>query len=77
MKWISTKDELPEIAIKVIFILKHLHEDVHTGFRANGGWYCFMIGENSKYFIPNGIEEAKITYWMPLPESHNKLKEGK
>ena len=67
--WISLKDERPEIGIIVIVTLRHSKEDVYAGFRANGGWYCFRIGEDCKQYIPNGIKEAEITHWMPLPKS--------
>jgi hypothetical protein len=66
-QWISVEDKKPEIGVIVSLVLKHSKEDVYAGFRANGGWYCFQIGENSKYYIPNGIEAAKITHWQPLP----------
>lgn len=65
--WISVKDTKPEIAKIVNLVLNHSKQDVYSGFRAHGGYYCFRIGEDSKQFIPNGIKEAEITHWMPLP----------
>lgn len=65
-QWIPVTEQLPELGIIVNLVLTHSKKDVYAGFRVNGGWYCCQIGEQSKYFIPNGIKEAKITHWMPL-----------
>jgi len=67
-QWISVEDKKPEIGVIVNLVLKHSKEDVYSGFRANGGWYCFQVGENPKHYIPNGIENVKITHWQPLPQ---------
>lgn len=70
-KWISVDERPPEIGKIVTVTLKHSKKDVYAAFRAKGGWYCFRIGEESKQFIPDGINEVKITHWMPLPEPPN------
>jgi hypothetical protein len=71
-KWISVKDNRPEIGVIVNLVLQHSKQDVYSGFRANGGWYVFQIGEQAKYYIPNDIDEAKITHWQPLPTPPSK-----
>lgn len=71
-QWISVEDKKPEIGVIVNLVLKHSKEDVYSGFRANGGWYCFQVGENPKHYIPNGIENVKITHWQPLPQPPTK-----
>lgn len=66
--WVSVEEKRPAIGVIVNIILEHQKKDVYSGFRANGGWYCFVVGcDGSKQFIPNGIKEAKITHWQPLP----------
>ena len=67
VEWISVKDRLPKIGTIVLMSLQHQKQDVYSAFRAKGGWYVFRIGEESKQFIPNGIENVYITHWMPLP----------
>ena len=68
MEWISVKDELPPIGIKVIFLSKHLYEhpdNIFTGvFRGDGNMY-FSQRLPLDYFN-EPIE--KITHWMSLPE---------
>lgn len=65
-KWIDVNIERPVFGVVVLIALKHsIQTDVYAGYRANGGWYCVTLTE--KHFIPNGIEEAKITHWMKLP----------
>ena len=70
-EWIPVEVRLPEIGTIVSITLKHSNNDVYAGFRAKGGWYCFVIGENSKYFIPNNNDVATITAWQPLPQPYN------
>jgi hypothetical protein len=67
--WTSTKAKFPEIGKIVIVTLKHKKNDVYAGFRANGGWYIFTIGENHKHFIPNKTPDVEITHWMELPDA--------
>jgi hypothetical protein len=70
--WIDVKQERPMIGKVVNLILLHHQEEVYSGFRANGGWYVFQVGEPSKYYIPNGTKEAEITHWKALPETPTK-----
>lgn len=68
MNWISAKERLPEIASIVILSIQHPGGNTSaTGFRANGGWYVFRIGNDPKQFIPNGIEDVTVTHWQTLP----------
>lgn len=65
--WVSVEERKPEFGVIVNIALKHQKQDVYSGFRANGGWYCFRLGEDNKQFIPNGIKEVSITHWRELP----------
>lgn len=67
-KWINVNDKLPEIAVICNIVLKHSKNDVYCGFRVKGGWYVFQIGEQCKHYVPNGIDNVKITHWQPLAQ---------
>lgn len=58
MKWISVKDELPEIGIDVLMC------QVWHFKKLNVGWCTGKRWRTSTGFI---TKPERITHWMPLP----------
>ena len=59
-EWISVKDRLPEIGLRVLTLDKWGHIHDRSLYRFNCGFLSFR---------PDGLEPGKdVTHWMPLPE---------
>ena len=59
-EWISVKDSLPEIGVRVLTLDKwrHIHDRELYQYRSGG-----------LVFRPDGLEPGNdVTHWMPLPE---------
>ena len=59
-EWISVKDGLPEIGLRVLTLDKWGHIHDRSLYRFNSGFLSFR---------PDGLKPgADVTHWMPMPE---------
>lgn len=59
-EWISVKDRLPEIGVRVLTLDKwrHIHDRKLYQYRSGG-----------LVFTPDGLKPGNdVTHWLPLPE---------
>lgn len=71
MKWILTKEQLPENDVTVL-IYDEFHDSVRIAYKAVHLWVSPIFWQNNSY--ETGVYENAdggdtcVTHWMPLPD---------
>ncbi len=87
MKWISVKDEMPEIMVSIIICGDG--DKVEVGYYSGKGQWPWVIADPGWYeecpecgaeievpFCDDGWRKNTVTHWMPLPDPPEAEVEG-
>ena len=66
MEWISVKDQMPEYMADVL--LWCVSRGGRNTAHENGEGYCAVDRYLGRCFCSDGLYNAIVTHWMPIPE---------